>query len=326
MPEVESVSVGSTPILVTPGVALRVAVDTESGEWTETQAINFQAVSEGYFSTLGIPRLAGRTFDETDTYGRPCSAIVNRSFALRFWPGLDPVESALGRRIDLSGRRRASGICTIIGVVEDARTTILASPPVPEFYLSYRQKQAAGNIIVLVKARPGNRVSPSLVDDAMQKAHPHWKAQFSTDVEALVSAAIVPSRRRAELLGALGLVGLLFAAVGLYATADYALSRRTQEIGVRLALGARLADVTLLLCRRYVVLAFAGACVGVAFGLLTSRFAVSGLSLFETQGLDPGVYFLAPVVSCLVVLSSLTPVLVRAARINPSDLLRRDAF
>jgi hypothetical protein len=325
MPEVESVSVGSTPMLVTPGVAVRVAVSSESGEWSERQTINFQAVSGSYFSTLGIPRLGGRTFDETDAYGQPCSAIVNRSFSLRFWPGPNPVKSALGRRIDLGGGR-ASSICTVIGVVGDARTTILASPPVPEFYLSHRQKQAAGNIIVLVKARPGARVSPSLVDDVMQKADPRWRAQFSTDVEALVSAAIVPSRRRAELLGALGLVGLLFAAVGIYATAGYTLSRRAQEIGVRLALGARLADVAILLCRRYVVLAFSGACVGVAFGVLTSRFAAAGLSLFETRGLDPGVFFLAPVLSSLVVLASLTPAVVRAARINPSDLLRRDAF
>jgi predicted permease len=324
-PAVESVSVGSTPILVTPGVALRIAVDSESGEWTERQSINFQAVSGGYFSTLGIPWLGGRTFDESDTYGKPCSAIVSRSFALRFWPGQDPVKSALGRRIDLSGGK-ASSICTVIGVVDDARTTILASPPVPEFYLSHHQKQAAGNIIVFVKARPGTSVSPSFIADEMQKADPRWRDQFSTDVEALVNAAIVPSRRRAELLGALGLAGLLFAAVGTYATAGYALSRREQEIGVHLALGARLGDVALLLCRRYVVLAFAGACVGVAFGLLTSRFAAAGLSLFETGGTDPGVFILAPIVSSMVVLSTLTPLVVRAARINPSDLLRRDAF
>ena len=325
MPAVELVAVGSTPMLVTPGVALRIAVDTESGEWTERQSINLQAVSGSYFSTLGIPLLRGRTFDETDTYGRPCSAIVNRSFALRFWPGLDPAQSALGRRIDLGGGR-ASSICTVIAVVKDARTTILASPPVPEFYLSYHQKQAAANIIIFVKARPGTRVSPSLVADAMQKADPRWRAEFSTDVEALVNAAIVPGRRRAELLGAFGLVGLMFAAVGMYAAADYTVSRRSHEIGVRLALGARLFDVALFSCRRYLVLAFGGACIGVGFGLLTSRFAAAGLSLFETPGLDPGVFFLAPAISSLVVLASLTPVVIRAARINPSDLLRRDAF
>jgi putative ABC transport system permease protein len=326
MPGVESVSVGSTPILAAPGLPLRIAVGTEGGEWTETQPINFQAVSGSYFSTLGIPLLAGRTFDESDTYGRPCSAIVNRSFALRFWPGPDPLKSALGSRIDLSRRGTASSLCTIIGVVEDARTTILASPLVPEFYLSHHQKQALANIIVFVKARPGMKVPPSLVDDAMQKADPRWRADFSTDVEALASAAIVPSRRRAELLGALGLVGLLFAAVGMYATAGHALSRREQEIGVRLALGARLADVALVLCRRYVVLAFGGACIGMAFGLVTGRFAAAGLSLFETRALDPGIFFLAPVISSLVVLASMIPVVVRAARINPSDLLRRDAF
>jgi hypothetical protein len=286
------VAVGSTPLLVTPGVRLKIAARDNDGEWTDGQSINLQAVSGGYFSTLGIPLLRGRTFDRRDAFGTACSVIVNHSLALLFWPGQD----ALGKQIDLRPGMTTRSLCTVIGVVGDARTAILASPPLPEFYLSHRQKQAAANAVVFVKTRPGGRVAPETVSQVMAEADPGWKSDFSTDLDALVRAAIVPDHTRAQLLGGLALCALLLAATGMYAAATYDLSQRTREIAIRMALGGRATDIAALVYRRYARLVLVGASMGAAAASATSRVVAAGFSLFQVSEFDPTIFSLVPLI------------------------------
>jgi len=169
-------------------------------------------------------------------------------------------------------------------------------------------------------------VAPETVSRVMEEADPGWKSDFSTDLDALVRAAIVPDQTRARLLGGLALCALLLAATGMYAAATYDLSQRTREIAIRLALGGRGAHIAALVYRRYARLALVGALMGAAAASATSRVVAAGFSLFQVSEFDPAMFTFVPLICAFLVLLSVTAPIVRATRVNVGELLRGDAL
>ncbi len=317
LPGVASAAVGSTPLLVGGRVVFSVMVKTAQG-WVNTAPAEYQAVSDAYFATLGIAVLRGRPFDRRDTTNGACVGIVNHSFASLYWPG----EDAVGKEFDTSGGFGARRTCTVVGVVADARTVALSSPPEPQLYRSFRQTSASANTVVVVRFADKGQLSLAAVRRVVAEVSPTQQADMSTDLGALVRSALLPAGTRATLLLAIAVCALLLAVGGMYAATSYQLSERAGEIGIRMAMGASPVDIASLVYRRYAALGGLGGLLGAVAGVAFSHQAAAGLSGAASGGMDWSVLAVAPLTCALIVFASVAVPTRRAATLNPSDLFR----
>jgi predicted permease len=320
MPSVKSVAVGSTPLLTGAAMKLAIAVMTDEGEWVTIPPIPMQSVSGNYFSTMSIPLLKGRVFDDRDIRGAPCVAIVNRSFARLVWSAVD----AVGKRIDISGGGRPRYPCEIVGVVGDSRDISISSPPEPAIYFSHLQRPASAHTAILVRSAGGEGVPTGVLRQVVAEADPTRQWNFSTDVDALVATAIKPSATRAKLIGGLAVLALLLAAGGMYSATKFNLSQRAREFGVRMALGAGARDLAAMVYGHYARLAACGGLAGAAIGASVSHYFSAGLSLFEVKGTDIMIFTIVPAICVLIILTSIAVPTHRAATSNPASLLRTE--
>lgn len=320
LPSVKSAAIGSTPLLTGAAMRLGVAALTDEGGWAALPPVLMQSVSGSYFNTMGVPLLAGRSFNLRDVRGAPCVAIVNRSFARLVWA----TPNATGRRIDISGTGSGRAPCEIVGVAGDTRDITIASPPEPAVFFSHLQRAGSGQSTILIRTSGGHAVPTESIRGIVAAVDPtrHWN--FSTDVGSLVATAIKPASTRAYLLGGLAALALLLAAGGMYAAATFSLGQRAREFGIRMALGAGKRDLAALVYGHYARLAAAGALAGVAAGLSVGRFFGAGLSLFEVKSFDVAVFTIVPLAGIVAVLAAIAAPTRRAAAANPSRLLRSE--
>ena len=269
-------------------------------------------VSPGYFSTAGIPITAGREFDDRDRDGGALVAIVSESVAKRYYPGLDPI----GRRI---GDREFTA--EIVGVVGDVRPRELREAPIPMLYFPIRQwPSRPNNLAVRVSGDASTAVAS--VRTALQSAEPGLVLDNVGTMALQIDRNILRERLVTYLAAAFGALALLLGCIGLYGVLSYSVARRTQEFGVRLALGARPFDLTrdVLGDASRVVVA------GAAIGLLAALW-VSGLLdalLFEVSTFDPIVAIAsAALLTAAALAASYVPAR-RAARVNPIAALKTD--
>ncbi|MCC6862918.1 MAG: ABC transporter permease [Bryobacterales bacterium] len=268
-------------------------------------------VPPGYFNLLGIRLLEGREFTELDSADAPTVIIVNQTFARRFYPGRSPV----GRKVRV-GTRQA----TIVGLVRDSKYHTPIEGPTPFFYIPFRQWFAPGlNFSVFIKtAGDPLRMTPVLRQEALAL---NQDAIFSTRLLSEANtASLFAQQAAAGLLGVVGAIALLLAAVGLYSVMSYAVSRRAQEMGIRMALGAQPKAVLGLVLREGLRLTIPGLLAGSAIALAASR--VVGAMLVNVSAADPLTFlgaaaFLALVAACASYLPAL-----RAMRVDPAVALR----
>jgi predicted permease len=270
-------------------------------------------VSENYFATLGIPLRAGRVFQARDHDQAPGVCIINESFARRLFPG----DTALGKII-LRGRD-AETRCEIVGVVGDVKTEGLNAPPPDELYLPFRQ--FARTIGTLVVSTDGD---PAALHPVIRATLASLDATVPVTLFATLDAAVGQSlgvqRITAWLTGIFAAVALVLSAVGLYSVVAYAITQRTREIGLRMALGAQRVDVVGLMLRSGLQLVALGCALGLAAAAGAARLIQS--LLFAVQPLDPLVYGGVTVLFVLIAgLACLVPAL-RASRIDPLIALR----
>ena len=277
----------------------------------EQMMIHRATVPPGYFQFMGIPLLEGREFtDRDDEHASEMRIIVNQTFARRFFRGRDPI----GRRLKME-----NGLAIVVGLVKDSKYHSLAEAPLPFFYLPFRQWFRPGlNFSVFLRtAGDPLRSTPILRRESLAL---NQDAVFSTKLLAeAATASLYPQKVAATLLSIVGLICVLLAAIGLYSVMNYAVSRRTQELGIRVALGAQPSDVRGLVVREGLRLVLPGLAAGAAAGVLAAQ-AVSGM-LIQVSPTDPATLAAAALLLGLVgVAASYIPAL-RATRIEPMRAL-----
>ncbi len=293
-----------------------------------SSAINslMRLVTPGYFATMRIGLVRGRTFTAEDRRGAPLVMVINEELARQAFPGQDPI----GKRMACceAGPDGSPGWKEVVGVVKDVRAVGLDEEPVPEFYLPMVQAPGAAwswtDRTMTVVARAGG--------DAVGLMTPLRRAVTEVDaalpvynlgtMQGRVLDSMAQARFSTMLLTVFGAIALALAAIGVYGVISYGVAQRTQEIGIRMALGARHADVLGMVVRHGATLAAIGLGVGLAGALLLSR--LLSTLLFRISPTDPPTFASGLVVlSAVAVLAAVLPAR-RAARTDPMVALRND--
>ncbi len=276
---------------------------------------DLQAVSPGYFPTLGISLLRGRSFTPADRKGTPPVALVNLAFATKFLPGQDPLVHRFRRN------PRAPWI-SIVGVAGNIRRNGKEATIVPEIYLSAAQTDvypvAIADFAVRTQADPRK-----LLAALQQQVWAIDKDLPLTNVKTLdevISASVAHRRFQALLVVLFAAVALGLALVGIYGVISYSVAQRTAEIGVRVALGAQRSDILGLVLRQASLFIVIGLAAGLTSALALSRYLAS--SLFEIKPSDPATYFaVAALLACVALAACWIPAR-RATRVDPVVALR----
>ena len=197
-------------------------------------------VDTGYFETMGIRLVRGRDFLVSDGPDAQAVVLINQTMARRFWPDQDPV----GRHVIVATGKDAASRrdCEIVGVVQDGKYLSLNEPPEPYLYLPYAQ-QPWGEMTVIARVSTDARAMAGVFRREVAELDAAMPVMQVTTIDEHMQSALVGQRAVAVLVGALGGFGLLLSVIGLYGVVAFLVSRRTREIGIRIALGARRGDV-----------------------------------------------------------------------------------
>jgi putative ABC transport system permease protein len=270
-------------------------------------------IDEGYFETMGIPILRGRAFLASDTADAPRVAIVNEHFAKHYWPAGD----AVGKHIRLD--RSAGTPVEIVGVAQTIKYQNMESP-MDFVYMPMAQHPVARMVLMLRSGGdPLQLVQP--VKDVVRSLDPNLPMlQTRPYQDFYLNQAVRGPRIAIDLVGSMGLVGLLLAVAGLYGLVAYNVSRRTREIGIRIALGAASSDVLRLVIGKGLVLVGFGTVIGLAMGFALEQLMNS--MLFDSGGVDILAYIVVvPTLLVVTMLAAYVPAR-RALRIAPTQALR----
>jgi predicted permease len=291
-------------------------------------SVSLRYVTPRFFATLGIPVRRGRDVAATDTREQPFAAVVSESFAKRYWPDQRPDQrpdqNPIGKRFKIASSER-----TVVGVVGDVRVRGLERPSEPQVYLPYQQVPD-GDIISYIPKDLVVRTAPSLSAGALlpriraiiKSADPEQPISRVRGMSEIVAEETAPRVTQLRLLGALSAIALLIAGLGIHGLLSFAVSKRSQELGVRRALGARAGDIIGLVLREGLALALSGIAIGIAVAYAAAR--GMGALLFGVRPEDP-LTIAAAAALCLAtaVLGCLRPA-IQAASVDPLSALRAE--
>ncbi len=289
----------------------------EGGAALDPPHSGFLLASSGYFATMGVPLLRGREFSALDRYDAPFVAIVSQALVRRSFPNEDPI----GKRIQC-GLDAPDKWMTIVGVVGDVRQDSPASAPEPELYMPLSQHPYYANEFQLV-LRAG--VPPaSLTEAVRKKMHDVYPAAATKSVtlEQMVAASIATPRFRVYLTGVFAGLALALALIGVYGVLSYLTAQRTSEFGLRLALGARPADLLAGVLWSAARLAVAGLVLGILISIASGRLIAS--FLFGLEPTDKLTYATVVVGILLMTLVAAAVPAWRASRIDPASAIRQE--
>ena len=276
-------------------------------------------VSPAYFDALGLGLIAGRLLEDADTATSQPVAVVNETFAKRYFQG-----DALGGAIPMGVWGAQSGTATIVGVVEDVRYIGAAATSLPEMYFSYRQlpfgmRSSTGTLLVRTAGDPG--LVASTVRSAVRDADPVLVATpVMTLEDRLLATSLARPRLYAALLASFAVVAVLVTGVGLFGVLSYTVAQRTRELGVRAALGARRSDLVVLVLRQGLAVTLGG----IVAGLLASVWLTRSIAtlLYGVALWDTFTYAVVPLVLVAVALVACLAPARRAALLDPLRALR----
>ena len=240
---------------------------------------DFGVATDDYFQALGIPLIRGRIFDERDGANSPHVAVISESLARDRWPNQDPI----GHTIQFGNMDGDLRLLTIVGIVGDVHEYGLDVPPRPTVYVNLFQRPRAA-ITVTMLSDADTRLVTSAARGILQDLNPEIPARFRT-LSQVYSASLGSRRFNVILVGFFGIVALLLATAGVFGVMAYSVSRRTREIGVRVALGARSGDVLRMILGQGLRTIFIGVAIGIAGSLALTR-TVESL-LFGVTATDP---------------------------------------
>ncbi|HYK19638.1 MAG TPA: ABC transporter permease, partial [Pyrinomonadaceae bacterium] len=280
----------------------------------EAPGVSFRRILPNYFRAMSIPLLQGREFDDRDTGGRPDVVIINQKMAQRYWSGGD----AIGKRIKIGPPEHEPWL-TIVGVVGNVNHTGLDTEPDFATYEPHA-KRPWSEMTVLVRT----------AGDPLSLAGPVQQELKNTDKEILiedvvtmdrrVEQSVAPQRLNLVLLATFAFIALVLAAVGIYGVMAHSVVQRTQEIGVRMALGAQLRDVTTMILRSGLSLALVGIAIGLGGALALTR--LMSKLLFEVSPTDAATFVSVAVILFVVALVACYIPARRATKVDPLVALR----
>jgi ABC-type antimicrobial peptide transport system permease subunit len=276
---------------------------------------DFRLASAGYFAAMGIPVLRGRTFDRSDQPNSPHAALISESMAGKYWPNENPIGQAI-QFGNMDGDLHLLHVVGVVGDVHDRGVDVATSPTV---YANSLQRPPPSGIAVVVRGRVAPAALVPSMRQAVRSLDPQLPVNFKT-LDQVFSSSLDQHRFSLVIFGVFGAVALLLAALGIYGVTTYVVAQRTQEIGIRMALGARMSDVLKLVLSQGMSLALIGAAVGVAGAFATTR--VMSSLLFGVAPAD-----LATFISVVVVLVGVAFVACyiparRATKVDPLVALR----
>jgi putative ABC transport system permease protein len=317
-PEVSSVGfVTRLPLLsAMNNITSFLAIEGREVPAGEGPEIDFRRASTGYFQTMGIPLLSGRLVTEQDVANNTSSVLINEAMAKRFWPGEDPV----GRRISTANSTgQQTQWQTIVGVVGNVRHLGLDVEPRPEIYYHTNTSPPFGPVIVIRTTRDPQRLI-SIARAKVRELDRDVPISNVNTMEQLVAQSVAQRRFGMCLVGIFAALALVLAVVGIYGVVSYSVAQRTNEIGVRMALGASASDVLKLVLKNGMTLALIGVGIGLAAAFAATRLMAA--MLFEVKPTDLATFAIVSVGLMLVALLACYVPARRAMKVDPLVALR----
>ena len=274
-------------------------------------------VDEHYFGTMGLTILRGRDFRIEDAGDAPRVAIVNEQFARHYWPNHDPI----GKRFRLVDRDGAW--VQVVGLAKMSKYLFLAEPPTEFLYFPYRQTPVRRMVMLVQSTGDPASLAAPLRDmvHRLDASLPIYNVRTMTEFYRMRATSIF--HVLITTVGALGLMGLGLSIVGLYGLVAYAASRRTREIGIRMAIGADRMAVLKLVVRHGLVLALVGLVIGLAASVGAGQLLAAAFPSGDNQQDFVSLLMVIPIVLAVTFLASYIPAR-RASRINPMQALRHE--
>jgi len=325
LPGVESATVARVPVIGNGSRVLGIVRDAAQGlngrsvnegdgaAGADSRGINANVIGPGFFKTLGIPVLRGRDFDERDDEGHLGVVIVNETAVRIHFPGQDPI----GSRVSFNGSQ--GPWCEIVGIVRDSKYAALGELPLPVVYMPVAQNHETGmTLYVRASVPPGSLIGS--IRREIQAIEPNLPVPGAQTMAATIGTSLYTARMGAWLLAVFGGLALLLAVIGIYGVLSFTISRRTREVGIRLALGAEARDVFLVVVRDGMLLVGVGIVVGLGGGLLGARSLASFLYSVPTSDF-PTFSAMTAVLAAVALVACVIPAR-RAMQVPPTAALK----
>jgi putative ABC transport system permease protein len=291
-------------------------VDTSVAESSTTSIANFAHVTDGYFEALGMRLIAGRTFTERDTSARPGVVVINERLARQRLGNENPI----GRRAHLGAAAQMP--FEIVGVVADDHHVAVDADPTPTFFLPYRHTPGPREIALIARGEGGTTQILGSLRSAIRDLDPEMPFFRVQTMEQIVDASVATPRSLAWLLSSFALAGLLLAAIGVFGVLSHAVTQRTHEIGVRIAVGATPAQVLWMILGEGLVQLGLGIAGGIAIAVGTARL-LSGLLFGVTTASVTPYIAVAAMLTIVTIVACLAPAR-RAMNVDPVMALRAE--
>jgi len=321
LPGVATASYSTRPILSNVSSSDPFTIEGRPMNISQPNFAGWQRVAPDYFRTLGIPLVAGRDFTANDNptgdNATAPVALINETLAQHYFP----TGNALGQRITLGSPRPANPYATIIGIVKDIPHRNIESPAKPEIFLGFaRQPHLTAYLYVRVTGEPisfASAIRQTVL--AIDRDQPVKSVQ---PLQAVIAMTMAPRRFTTWLLGGFALLALILAALGIYSVNAYAVVQRTQEVGIRMALGAQVRDVLRLILQRGLTLVLVGLALGMLASLAVTRWLKS--LLFSVSATDPLTFGGVTLLLLLIALLACYLPARQAAKVDPMTALRHE--
>jgi len=273
-------------------------------------------VATDYFKTMGMTLVAGREFTDLDKDRGQRTAIVNETLAQRYWPG----QNALGKHITISGSERGS--LEVVGVVKDATAYIYQKGSSPFFYVPLQQNAGPGGMVLHVRTKGDPVAILPPVRSAIISLDQNAKLGDIKPLSEFMNDSLIMLRIVSALTGVFGLLALVLAVVGVFSVINYSTSRRTREIGIRLALGAQRTDILKMIMKEALFIVVAGVVVGMLLAISSTQLIAS--FLFSNSGTETSIYVAVAVFLIAIAMLACFIPAYKATKVDPNEALRHE--
>src|SRR5579859_3065351 len=315
IPGVRAVGTSELGTLTGSDMGSNITIEGSKDLSSEDSHVNFDPVSPGYFSTLGVPLLAGREFNEGDGPGKPKVAVISEAMAKKYFVGRNP----MGLHFAF-GSGKVQPDIEIVGVVKDVKQSHVRDADVPYIYLPYAQRPTIREMTFYTYTQQDPLLAVSALRSTVRELDANLPIFDIKTMERVVDQDLFGERIVAALSATFGTLAALLAAMGIYGVLAYLVVQRTREIGIRMALGAETSHVRFLIVKEVGSMVLLGVAIGLPLAYGLARFSES--LLFGVHAGDPAVYALGLALIAVIALAACYIPARRATRVDPLVALR----